>query len=92
MLTAHVSAPFNTVRELVAYAKANPGKLNYASFGAGSTSHLNGEMLRLMAEIDLVHVPYKGSGDAMKDHLVRRGAALLRRPDHRDRERSRPAG
>lgn len=69
VLTAHVSAPFNTVPELVAYAKANPGKLNYASFGAGSTSHLNGEMLRMMAEIDLVHVPYKGSGDAMKDHL-----------------------
>ena len=69
VLTAHVSAPFNTVRELVAYAKANPGKLNYASFGAGSTSHLNGEMLRMMADIDLVHVPYKGSGDAMKDHL-----------------------
>ena len=69
VLTAHISAPFNTVPELVAYAKANPGKLNYASFGAGSTSHLNGEMLRLMAEIDIVHVPYKGSGEAMKDHL-----------------------
>jgi tripartite-type tricarboxylate transporter receptor subunit TctC len=69
VLTAHISAPYNTVPELVAYAKANPGKLNYASFGAGSTSHLNGEMLRLMAEIDIVHVPYKGSGEAMKDHL-----------------------
>jgi tripartite-type tricarboxylate transporter receptor subunit TctC len=69
VLTAHISAPFNTVAELVAYAKANPGKLNYASFGAGSTSHLNGELLRMMADIDLVHVPYKGSGDAMKDHL-----------------------
>jgi tripartite-type tricarboxylate transporter receptor subunit TctC len=70
VLTAHISAPFNTVPELVAYAKANPGKLNYASFGAGSSSHLNGEMLRLMADIELVHVPYKGSGDAMKDHLA----------------------
>jgi tripartite-type tricarboxylate transporter receptor subunit TctC len=69
VLTAHISAPFNTVPELVAYAKANPGKLNYASFGAGSSSHLNGEMLRMMTDIDLVHVPYKGSGDAMKDHL-----------------------
>jgi tripartite-type tricarboxylate transporter receptor subunit TctC len=69
VLTAHISAPFNSVPELVAYAKANPGKLNYASFGAGSSSHLNGEMLRLMADIELVHVPYKGSGDAMKDHL-----------------------
>lgn len=69
VLTAHIDAPFNTVPELVAYAKANPGKLSYASFGAGSSSHLNGEMLRLMAGIDIVHVPYKGSGDAMKDHL-----------------------
>jgi tripartite-type tricarboxylate transporter receptor subunit TctC len=69
VLTAHIAAPFDTVPQLVAYAKANPGKLNYASFGAGSSSHLNGEMLRMMADIDLVHVPYKGSGDAMKDHL-----------------------
>lgn len=69
ILTAHVSMPFNNVAELVAYAKANPGKLNYASFGAGSTSHLNGEMFSRLAGINMVHVPYKGSGDAMKDHL-----------------------
>ena len=70
ILTAHVSQPYNTVQELVAYAKANPGKLNYASFGAGTTSHLNGERLKRVAGIDIVHVPYKGSGDAMKDHLA----------------------
>jgi tripartite-type tricarboxylate transporter receptor subunit TctC len=70
VLTAHVSAPFNTVRELVAYARENPGKLNYASFGSGSTSHLNGELLKKLAGIEIVHVPYKGSGDAMKDHLT----------------------
>jgi tripartite-type tricarboxylate transporter receptor subunit TctC len=70
VLTAHVSAPFNTVAELVAYAKANPGKLNYASFGTGSTSHLNGARFRQLAGIDIVHVPYKGSGEAMKDHLA----------------------
>jgi len=69
ILTAHVSVPFNTVKELVAYAKANPGKLNFASFGAGSTSHLNGEKFKRLAGIDIVHVPYKGSGDAMRDHL-----------------------
>jgi tripartite-type tricarboxylate transporter receptor subunit TctC len=69
ILTAHVSMPFNNVAELVAYAKANPGKLNYASFGTGSSSHLNGELFRRLAGIDIVHVPYKGSGDAMKDHL-----------------------
>jgi tripartite-type tricarboxylate transporter receptor subunit TctC len=72
VLTAHVDAPFNNVRELVAYARANPGKLNYASFGAGSTSHLNGELLNRLAGINIVHVPYKGSGDAMKDHLTGR--------------------
>jgi tripartite-type tricarboxylate transporter receptor subunit TctC len=75
VLTAHVSAPFNSLKELVAYARANPGKLNYASFGSGSTSHLNGELLKRLAGIDIVHVPYKGSGDAMKDHLT--GAVQL---------------
>jgi len=69
VLTAHVSAPFSDVKGLVAYAKANPGRLNFASFSAGSTSHLNGERFKRLAGIDLVHVPYKGSGDAMKDHL-----------------------
>jgi tripartite-type tricarboxylate transporter receptor subunit TctC len=69
-LTAHASAPFNTVQELVAYAKANPGRLNYASYGAGTTSHLNAELFKRLAGIDMVHVPYKGSGDAVKDHLA----------------------
>jgi len=69
VLTAHVSLPFNDVKGLVAYAKAHPGKLNFASFSPGSTSHLNGERLKRQAGIDIVHVPYKGSGDAMKDHL-----------------------
>ena len=69
VLTAHVSMPFNNVAELIAYAKANPGKLNFASFSPGSSSHLNGERFKRLAGIDIVHVPYKGSGDAMKDHL-----------------------
>ncbi len=69
VLTAHVSMPFNDVKGLVAYAKANPGKLNFASFSPGSSSHLNGERFKRQAGIDIVHVPYKGSGDAMKDHL-----------------------
>jgi tripartite-type tricarboxylate transporter receptor subunit TctC len=75
VLTAHAAAPFNSVQELVAYARANPGKLNYASFGTGTTSHLNGELFKRLAGIDIVHVPYKGSGDAMKDHLT--GAVQL---------------
>jgi tripartite-type tricarboxylate transporter receptor subunit TctC len=70
VLTAHAAVPFNTVQELVAYAKANPGKLNYASFGAGTTAHLNGELLKRLAGIDIVHVPYKGAADAMKDLLA----------------------
>ena len=70
ILTAHVSMPFNNVKELIAYAKANPGKINFASFGSGSSSHLNGEKFKRLAGIDIVHVPYKGSGDAMKDHLA----------------------
>jgi tripartite-type tricarboxylate transporter receptor subunit TctC len=69
ILTAHVSQPYNSVRGLVEFAKANPGKLNYASFGSGSTSHLNGEVFKRLAGIDIVHVPYKGSGDAMQGHL-----------------------
>ena len=70
VLTAHASVPFNTVAELVDYARKNPGKLNFASFGAGSTAHLNGELFKRLAGIDIVHVPYKGSGDATKDHLT----------------------
>src|SRR4051812_14777270 len=69
VLTAHSSVPATNLRELIAYAKANPGKLNYASFGTGTTAHLNGERLRQLAGIELTHIPYKGSGDAMRDHL-----------------------
>ena len=69
VLTVHASVPCNTVPELVAYAKANPGKLNYASYGAGTSSHLNAELLKRLAGIEIEHVPYKGSSDAMKDVL-----------------------
>ncbi|MBL8334586.1 MAG: tripartite tricarboxylate transporter substrate binding protein [Rubrivivax sp.] len=65
-LIAHPSAPFNTLQEMVAYAKANPGKLNYASFSPGSTSHLNGELLSQKAGIQMVHIPYKGTADASR--------------------------
>jgi tripartite-type tricarboxylate transporter receptor subunit TctC len=61
VLTAHVSAPYNSVAELVAYAKANPGKLNYASFGPGTTSHLNAEYFKRLAAIEIEHVPYKAA-------------------------------
>jgi tripartite-type tricarboxylate transporter receptor subunit TctC len=67
VLVAHSSLGVNNVKELIAYARANPGKLNYASFGTGTSSHLFGELLARQTGIDLVHVPYKGTGDAMKD-------------------------
>jgi tripartite-type tricarboxylate transporter receptor subunit TctC len=69
VLTVHESVPAANIGELVAHAKANPGKMSYASFGTGSTAHLNGEMLKRVAGIDIVHVPYKGAGDATRDVL-----------------------
>jgi len=65
LLLANVGVPANTLRELIAYAKANPGKLNYASYGAGSQPHLAMEMLKSQAGIDIVHVPYKGIPQAV---------------------------
>ncbi|ARP93915.1 Bug family tripartite tricarboxylate transporter substrate binding protein [Bordetella genomosp. 13] len=65
ILLSNPNEPFKTLPEMVAYAKKNPGKLTYASFGAGTTSHLAGELLKKLAGIDIVHVPYKGAGEAI---------------------------
>ena len=65
ILTINASALANTVRELIALAKAKPGTLNYASYGSGSSNHLVTELFKTMAGIDLVHVPYKGSRPAL---------------------------
>lgn len=70
VLLAHPKVPFNTLRELIAYAKANPGKLNYASSGAGSTTHLAGELLKFSAGLDIVHIPYKGGPPAYADLMA----------------------
>lgn len=67
ILLAHPSFPANTVQELVAMAKAQPGKLSYASGGNGASTHLAGELLKMVAGIDLVHVPYRGTGPATID-------------------------
>jgi tripartite-type tricarboxylate transporter receptor subunit TctC len=67
LLTVHIDLPANTVRELIAYGKANPGKLSYASFGAGTSSHIFGEMLSRQGGFEMTHIPYKGTGDAAKD-------------------------
>jgi len=72
VLTVHVSVPAKTVQELIAYIKANPGKLSYASFGTGTSSHIYGEAFARKAGLDVVHVPYKGGSDAAKDFLAGR--------------------
>ncbi|MGZ5196301.1 MAG: Bug family tripartite tricarboxylate transporter substrate binding protein, partial [Ramlibacter sp.] len=61
------AVPANNVRELVAYIKARPGKVSYASFGTGTSSHIYGEIFRKQTGTDAVHVPYKGGADAAKD-------------------------
>jgi tripartite-type tricarboxylate transporter receptor subunit TctC len=67
VMLAHPSVPARSVKEVVALAKSKPGKLTYASFGAGTTAHFAGEMFKVMAGADIVHVPYKGSAPAMQD-------------------------
>ena len=66
-LAVHTSVPARTVGELIAYAKANPGRLSFAHSGTGSGQHLSGELFKKMAGIDMVHVPYKGGGPAVQD-------------------------
>jgi tripartite-type tricarboxylate transporter receptor subunit TctC len=65
ILLVPANAPYKTVKEFMAYAKANPGKLTYASYGSGSTAHLAGELIRHEARVDLLHVPYKGGAPAI---------------------------
>ena len=69
VMEVHPSVPAKTVAEFVAYAKQNPGKLNFGSAGTGGTIHLAGEMFKQMAGIDMVHVAYKGAGPALTDLL-----------------------
>jgi len=69
VLVAHPSFPANTIKELIALAKAKPGQINFASTGIGGANHLSGEMLKSMAGIDIVHIPYKGAAPAMNDLL-----------------------
>jgi tripartite-type tricarboxylate transporter receptor subunit TctC len=69
ILVVHPSVPVKGVKDLVALAQAQPGKLNYASSGNGTPSHLSGEMLKQMAKVDIVHVAYKGAAPALTDVL-----------------------
>jgi len=69
VLVVHPSVPANTVQELIAYAKANPGKINFASSGSGTSIHLAGELFKTMSGVQMAHVPYKGSAPAIADLL-----------------------
>ncbi|MEG0150390.1 MAG: tripartite tricarboxylate transporter substrate binding protein [Comamonas sp.] len=77
LLVANPKQPFKTVKEMIAYAKANPGKLNYGSSGSGSSIHLSGELFRSMTGLDMVHVPYKGSAPAITDLLGNQIAVMF---------------
>ncbi|MDB5848821.1 MAG: hypothetical protein JWP29_2573 [Rhodoferax sp.] len=67
VLVVNARLPVNSVPELIAWAKAHPGKLNFGSTGIGSTSHLSGELFKTMAGVDIVHVPYKGTAAVVQD-------------------------
>jgi tripartite-type tricarboxylate transporter receptor subunit TctC len=67
VMQVHPSVPVKTVREFIAYAKANPGKISFASGGIGTLSHLSGEQFKMMAGVDMIHVPYRGIGPALVD-------------------------
>jgi len=69
VIAVHASVPANTFQELVAYAKTNPGKLSYGSFGLGSSAHISVDYLKNLLGIDILHVPYKGAGPAVTDLL-----------------------
>jgi tripartite-type tricarboxylate transporter receptor subunit TctC len=69
VVVVNPSVPVKTIPELIAYAKANPGKLNMASSGNGSTIHMSGELFKMMTGIDLVHVPYRGGAPALTDMI-----------------------
>jgi len=70
VMEVHPSVPARTVKEFIALAKARPGQLNFASSGAGTTLHMSGELFKLMTGTDIVHVPYKGSAQAITDLMA----------------------
>jgi tripartite-type tricarboxylate transporter receptor subunit TctC len=70
MLVVHPSVPARTLPEFIAYAKSNPGKITFGSSGFGTQPHMLGDMLKLMADINIVHVPYRGAGQSVTDLLA----------------------
>jgi tripartite-type tricarboxylate transporter receptor subunit TctC len=69
-MVVHPSVPAKTVPEFIAYAKANPGKINVESPGAGTSSHMSGELFKLMTDVNMVHIQYRGNGPALIDLLA----------------------
>jgi tripartite-type tricarboxylate transporter receptor subunit TctC len=70
VMEVHPSVPAKTIGELISHAKANPGKMSIASFGVGTTSHLAGELFKMMVGVNLVHVPYRGAAPALTDLIA----------------------
>ena len=80
IIVVHPSLPVKNVKELIAFAKAHPGQINYASSGVGSASHLSPELFKSMAGIDITHVPYKGTGNAMGDLIAGQVVMMFDQP------------
>jgi len=77
LMVVHPSFPANTVAEFIAYAKANPSKVNMGSAGVGSGTHMSGELFKMLTSLDLPHVPYRGSAPALADLLAAQVAMLF---------------
>ena len=80
VIVVHPATGFKTLKDLIDYAKANPGKLNYGSGGRGSSTHLAAELLKSVAGIDMVHVPFRGAGDAVNGVLSNAVQVLVAAP------------
>ena len=70
VMEVHPSVPAKTVKEFIALAKSKPGQINFASSGAGTTIHMSGELFKLLAGVDIIHIPYKGSAPALTDLMA----------------------
>src|SRR6266571_3724982 len=77
VMVVNPSVPTQTVPEFIAYAKANPGKINMASVGNGTTPHMAGELFKMMAGVDLLHVPYRGASPALTDLIGGRAQVMF---------------
>ena len=85
VMEVHPSIPAQTIPEFIAYAKANPGKLNMASGGNGTVTHVAGELFKMMTGVNIVHVPYRGGPPALTDLIAGQGSAPHCFPRYADR-------